>query len=223
MRKIFAAIILMGMFSSVTWGAGSDDIYVRKDVYQSDMRNINDKLDTILLELREQRKDINALSERVAVLSERIETVYTSLSERSDGLEKSLNKKIDGLEKSLNEKIDGLEKSLNERIDGVEKSLNERIDGVEKSLNKKIDGVEKSLTEKIDGVDKRLSARMDDLRNGFYLVLTLISVIIALPFVRKWYDEHKELRKPALTLEDVKKLIEENNTMLLGKIQGGIR
>ena len=152
-------LILVLVLSSVSCGATSDDVYVRKDVYQSDMRRLDEKLDQILVELKEQRKDINELAKTVSTLSERIE------------------------------------------------------------------GVNKSLTEKIDDVDKKLSARIDDLRNGIYLISTLITVIIALPFVKKWYEEHKAA-KTKLTLEEVKvliaKAIEENNVMLFTKIQGGM-
>ena len=157
------------------------DIYVRRDVYQSDMRNINEKLDTILSELKAQREDINKLTQAVAVLSE--------------------------------------------RIDGVNKSLNEKIDGVEQKLGNKIDAVEQKLNEKIDAVDKRLSVRMDDLRNGLYLVIALFATIMLLPFVKNWYEERikqkVEAFKPSFTLDDVKKLIEENNAMLLSRLQGG--
>lgn len=173
MKKIFAALILMCLlftFSGVAAAEDAADIYVRKDVYQSDMKNINEKLDSILSELRIQREDINKLTQSVIVLSE-------------------------------------------------------RIDNVNKSLNDKIDAVDKRLGEKIDGVDKKLSARMDDLRNGLYLVLTLIVAIISLPFVRNWYEERAkqktEARNPLFTLDDVKRLIEENNAMLLSKLQGG--
>ena len=113
---------------------------------------------------------------------------------------------------------------------GAVSTLSEQIESVNKSLSEKIDGVSKTLTEKIDGVDKKLSIRMDDLRNGIYLVLTLIALVVSLPFIRKWYDDYAkqraDARKPAFTLEDVQilmeRLIAENNVMLLNKIQGGM-
>ena len=82
------------------------------------------------------------------------------------------------------------------------------------------------MGEKIDAVDKKLSVRMDDLRNGLYLILTLIAIVVSLPLVKNWYEERAkrkaELRVPSITLQDVKNLIEENNAMLLRKIQGGV-
>ena len=172
-----------------------DEVYVRKDAYQSDMRNINNKLDNILVEIKNlhedvkvQRNDINELKKDVASLSER---------------------------------IDGVNKTLSDKIDGVNKTLSEKIDGVDKRLSEKIDGVNNSLSEKIDGT----STRVDDLRNGLYLAFTLVTVVASLPFLKKWYEEHAqqklEAMKASFTLEDVKKLIEENNAMLLTKIQGG--
>ena len=102
--------------------------------------------------------------------------------------------------------------------------------GAVSTLSERIESVNKSLNEKIESVDKKLSIRMDDLRNGIYLVLTLIALVVSLPFIRKWYDDYAkqraDARKPAFTLEDVQilmeRLIAENNVMLLNKIQGGM-
>ena len=86
---------------SCSYGAVSDDIYVRKDVFEVEMKNINSKLDNILNELASQRKEINTLTQSVAVLSERVDGNFVTLSERIDGNFATLSGRIDGLEKRI--------------------------------------------------------------------------------------------------------------------------
>ena len=171
MKKIFSvAVLILFLFSwvaeAVTPLSDIDDVYVRKDVYQSDMRNLNEKIDNLDRKLDSLISDVQKLAQSVAALSERIE-------------------------------------------------------GVNNSLSEKIDGVNNSLIEKIEGT----STRVDDLQSGLYLAFTLVTVVASLPFLKKWHDEHAAQKlaamKPAFTLDDVKKLIEENNAMLLSKLQGG--
>ena len=77
MKKIFLAVLFTALLSSASTGAVSDDVsvYVRKDVFDVEMKNINMKLDNILTELKEQRKEINELNQSLAVLSVRMNGV----------------------------------------------------------------------------------------------------------------------------------------------------
>ncbi|MBQ6968999.1 MAG: hypothetical protein IJP85_01580, partial [Synergistaceae bacterium] len=144
MRK-FAIVMLMLllMTAGASYGAVSDDmsVYVRKDVFEVYMQNINAKFDMIMEELKEQKRMIADLSDRVA-----------NLSGRLDGLDK-----------------------------------------------------------RMDSLDKRI----DDLRNGIYLWLVAIGLVVSWPklkeTVRKWANS-----TPSITLEDVKRLIEENNARTSG-------
>ena len=183
MKKFLLAVCLVSLLSSVSFAAVSDDIYVRQDVFDA-------KMEALFLRLHSE---------------------IANLGNKIDGDIKALNEKIDGVNKSLSEKIDGVSKSLTEKIDGVSKSLTEKIDGVNKSLTEKIDGVNNTLSGRIDSLDSRIS----DLRNGFYLVSVLFGILLGLPYYNRWQEERREKRKaaftPSFTLEDVKKLIEENN------------
>ena len=146
MKNVCALLImLLCLVGTVAYGAVSEDtnVYVRKDVFEVYMQNINTKLDMILEEqktqreeLKTQHKDINELARVVSVLSARI-----------------------------------------------------------------------------DGLDTRLG----DLRNDIYLGLVILGIIIALPMVQKIFQAHvdrREATKPSVTLEDVMRLIEENNALL---------
>ena len=121
------------------------------------------------------------------------------------------------MEALLNE-IRGDIKVLSERMDKNFAILSERIDALDAKLTNKIEAVDLKLSARIDGIDKRidgLDKRIDDLRNGFYLGLVIFGTLLGLPFFSKFYEEHKaKSREPSFTLEDVKRLIEENNIML---------
>ena len=83
MKKIFFAVILVVMFSSVSYGAISQDIYVRQDVFEMYMKHVDAKLDMIIEELKSQREDIKELREEVKDLSDRM----VRLEGRMDGLD----------------------------------------------------------------------------------------------------------------------------------------
>ena len=96
--------------------------------------------------------------------------------------------------------------NLSARVEGLDK----RIDG----LDKRMDGLDK----RIDGNYVALSSRIDDLRNGIYLWLVAIGLFVSWPKVKesaqKWVKP-----TPSITLEDVRRLIEENNAKIAGKPQ----
>ena len=108
MKKFILAIILGIAITASASAANSDDIYVRKDVFDVHMQNINQNLEKILSELQAQRNDINDLKKAVAVLSERTDRNFETLSARIDGVNHSLSNRIDG----VNSRIDDLRNGL---------------------------------------------------------------------------------------------------------------
>ena len=108
MKKFILAIILVLTFAVSAFAANSDDVYVRKDVFDVHMQNINQNLEKILSELQAQRNDINDLKKAVAVLSERTDRNFETLSARIDGVNHSLSNRIDG----VNSRIDDLRNGL---------------------------------------------------------------------------------------------------------------
>ena len=182
MRKISALILLLLLMTGVSYGAVSEDVYVRKDVFEAKMEAF---MGEIRLMNEQLRSDIRALETRIV------------------GVEQSLNSRIGGVEQSLNSQIGGVEQSLNSRIDGVEQSLNSRIGGEIRRVEAKQDGLE---------------ARMGDLRNDIYLGFVLLGIIIAWPRAREVLQKIGKTA-PSVTLEDVRRLIEENNVKLRGSSQ----
>ena len=123
-------------------------MYVRKDVFDVQMQNLNANMERILQKLDGLEVKVADLTQAVSVMSERIDRNFDTLSARVNGLD----------------------------------------------------------------------ARIDDMKQYIYWVLVLLGVVILLPSVQKFL-EWRDTRKPLITLEDVKRLIEENNAKLQGKPQ----
>ena len=102
-RKVILALMIVLSAVSMSSGAASEDmsVYVRKDVFEVHMQNINTNMEKILEELKAQRKDITELSRAVSVLSTRV-----------DGLEAKMDTRINGLERKLDVRIDDLRNGL---------------------------------------------------------------------------------------------------------------
>ena len=125
---------------------------------------------------------------------------------------------FDAKMEALVNEIRGDIKVLSERMDKNFAILSERIDALDVKLTNKIDAVDSKLSARIDGIDKRideLDKRIDDLRNGFYVGIVVFGTLLGLPIFNKLYSERKSQKeKSSFTLEDVKRLIEENNMIL---------
>ncbi len=84
------------------------------------------------------------------------------------------------------------------------------------SLLKRIDNNYNNLSERIDNHYHNLD------RNGMYLLLVVLGIIVSLPIVQKMLQSHeakKESKHQFVTLEDVKRLIAENNAELRRSLQ----
>ena len=104
MKKFIIALIVTLVFTAPSFAVSSDDTYVRKDVFDLHMLNINQNLERILSELQSQRNeinsmrnDINELSKAVSVLSERTDRNFDILSARIEGT----NSRIDDLRNGM--------------------------------------------------------------------------------------------------------------------------
>ena len=207
MRKIFLVGIMLAVLCPCAYGAVSEDtsVYVRKDVFEVYMQNINSNFEKISARLDRIDSNLMDITKTLATLSERLEGTKAELSEKIDGVDKKLSARIDSVEQKLTEKIDGVDKKLSARIDSVEQKLTEKIDGVDKKLSARIDGLEQNLSARIDG----LEARMADFHNYFYWIIVLLGIILVLPMVQKffqWREGRKETSKQSLTIEDVEKV-----------------
>lgn len=196
MKKIIFAVMIVCVMCSGACAVSEDmSVYVRRDVFDAKMEMLFTRLEG------------------------KIDALDKKLSAQIDGLDK----KIDAVDKKLSEKIDGVDKKLSAQIDGVDKKLSAQIDG----LDKKIDGVDKKLSARIDGVEQKLSAqingldkRVEDTHNFLYLILVFFGAIFLMPFVSRFWELHMERRTPAVTLEDVQRIVTEAINANNAKIRG---
>ena len=95
-----------------------------------------------------------------------------------------------------------------QKLDSIESKVNDMSDRIT-GLTARVGGLDARLTE----TNQNLGSRIDDMKQYIYLVLVLLGIVIVLPSVQKFLD-WRDSRKPLITLEDVKRLIEENNAEL---------
>ena len=69
--------------------------------------------------------------------------------------------------------------------------------------------LEARIIGRLDGMEKRIDAT----NNFLYYLLVLLGALLILPSVNKWFEARKEAKK-YMTLEEVRRLIEENNAKL---------
>ena len=192
MKKVCVMVMLLVFaFGTAGYGAVSDDVYVRKDVFEAYMHRVDDKLDMILGLIREQREEHKA---QIAELKEEI--------------------------KGIREEHKAQIAELNEEIKGVREEHKAQITELreeQKALRKDIEALSNRVSE-LTGRVEGLDARLGDLRNDIYLGLVILGIIVGLPAVQKIFQSIAD-RKPSLTVEDVIRLIEENNIKLSGKTQ----
>lgn len=123
-KKFISALLIIFVFSSISYGASSDDIYVRKDVFDAKME-----------------------------------------------------------------------------------ALFNRLHGEIQALGNELKGEMKALGARMDALEKRMGS-LETIVTWIFALLSVVVAAIALtPLIR-------EFHKPKFTLEDVKKLIEENNAKL---------
>ena len=90
-KKIFLAFAIIFALCSCSFAAENienNDIYVRKDLFEAYMKNIDSKLDTIIKEQALMREDIKNIDSRLTKLETKVDGIYIALSNRIDGVEK---------------------------------------------------------------------------------------------------------------------------------------
>ena len=201
MKKVIAMLMLLSVMCCASYGAEAADseIYVRKEVFNAYMDSINSKFDTIMREMKqmreETREEIRGIKDELKVHSEEIKSLRQDFNKIASAL---------GV---LSERVDGNYATLSQKIDSNYATLSQKIDSNYATLSQKIDGNHLSLSKRMEG----LEARIGDAQHYIYVVIVLLGIIMAFPTVQK-FMEWRDSRKPSITLEDVKRLIEESKS-----------
>ena len=156
MKKFFAALIFVLLMSSVIYGAETEDIYVRKDVFEARMDRMEALIEKAVMEMKaENEKFRNEIRGEISVFKDEIGTKLQNVLDEINNLKTEI----------------------------------------------------RVLEIRVSELDHRISI----IETIVYWIFAIVSVMLAslalTPIVR-------EFRRPQITLEDVKKLIEENNARL---------
>ncbi|MBR2208153.1 MAG: hypothetical protein IJ859_05010 [Synergistaceae bacterium] len=95
MRQIFLAFMIFIASCSCSFGAENEDVYVRKDLFEAYMKNIDSKFDKVF----EQLNKIDSKLENIDARLAGIETRVSKLETKVDGVYVALSNRIDGVEK----------------------------------------------------------------------------------------------------------------------------
>ena len=125
--------------------------------------------------------------------------------------QQSINSKLNMILEQMKVQREEQKEQINE-LRGEMKELREELKAQRKDINE-LARVVSVLSTRIDGLD----ARMGDQQNYIYLVLVILGIIVALPTVQKMLQARTD--RSWATLEDVMRLIEENNSKTSGKVQ----
>ena len=88
------------------------------------------------------------------------------------------------------------------------------------ALDKRITDSETHTSNRIEDLKQNTNNRLDDLRTVIYWGLSIIGLLVAFAIFAPSFGEFlRNVRKPAVTLDDMKRLIEENNVALRNSIQ----
>ena len=128
----------------------------------------------------------------------------------------SINSKFDAIMREMKQ----MREEMREEIKGIKeelKSQREEIKQVREEMNKEIKSLRQDISNiaaSVAALSQRvhdIDARIGDTQNFLYLLIVMLGILMALPMVQKFLEWNAS-RKPSITLEDVKRLIEESKS-----------
>lgn len=185
MKKVCISLLVLLVLGSACYGAVSEDIYVRKDVFEANMLGINTKLDILIEQMKEFKAEMKAQREEHNAQMKELREEMKELRTEMKAQREEHNSQIEALRHDIAE-LTRVVSVLSTRVDAIDK----RMDGMEARIG--------NLKNDFDG----------RLRNGIYLWLVIFGIVLGMPAVQKMFQSITE-RKPSLTVEDVKRLIDE--------------
>ncbi len=193
MKKFMMMIMFVLVMFGVSYGAETADseIYVRKEVFNAHMDSINSKFDIMMGEMKQIREEMKQMREE---MREEIMGIKEDMKQMREETKAEIS--------SIKEEL----KAQREEIKQVREEMQKEI----KSLRQDISNIAASvavLSQRVKDVD----ARIGDTQNFLYLLIVMLGILMALPMVQKFLEWNAS-RKPSITLEDVKRLIEESKS-----------
>ncbi len=196
MKKIFVSLALIALIClspGLSFGAESE--YVRKDVFEAYMQSINTKFDRILSE-------ISGIKTEMANMKRDNANLRTEVKSEIANLRGELKAEIANLRSELKAEIAEIKTELKTQRNDIT-SLTQTV----ATLAEQVRGLNNSLAQHIRESENRIT----DIRNDIYLGLVVLGVIFSIPNIKEFFNnrEVKKAKSQTITLEDVKRLIDE--------------
>ena len=185
----------------------SQDVYVRKDVYEADQR-------ALIAEIKLMHNDL------LQKIDEKFDTFKKEVDKKFDTFKKEIDEKFDGVNQrfdNVDQRFEGVDQrfeGINQRFEGVNQKfdgMNQRFEG----MNQRFDRLERKvevLTARVDSLDSRITDTQNFMMIGFALIGFLVAFAVFVQPLAKFF---KNWFKPAVTLEQIEELINaklENRT-----------
>ena len=117
MKKVFLALVLVILLSGSALGVSSDDVYLRKDVFDA-------KMDAFMAEIRLGNEQLRReMNDRFNVLDRKIDGVKSELHEEIQSVKTELHEEIQSVKTELHEEIQSVKTELHEEIQSVKTEL----------------------------------------------------------------------------------------------------
>ena len=197
MKKFMVMLMILAVMCASSYGAETADteIYVRKEVFNAYMDSINSKFDAIMREMKQMREEtkaeINSLREDMKQMREETKAEINGLREDMKQMREETKTEINSIKEEL--------KAQREEMNAEIKSLRQDMSDIARAVA--------VLSQRVYGLESRIG----DTQNYLYLLIVMLGIIMALPMVQKFL-EWRDSRRPSITLEDVKRLIEESKS-----------
>ena len=201
----------------------SDDIYVRKDVYEADQRAIIAELQRGNAELLRviEKNNSELLLKLEQYRNESKAEIEQFKGELSDKLEQYRNESKAELQQFKGE-VNGRFDDMNNKINVV----NGRIDQFRGDVNSRFDKLEARVVaheEKMEYLGTALNDRISDTHTyiawGFTILGIVVAIAVVLLPVLKLFKAIKEIFKPSVTVEKMREIAREEIAKVLPQVR----
>ena len=177
MKKFFWVVFFIMFLLGSAYGASSDDVYLRKDVFDA-------KMDAFMSEIRLMNMD----------LRREMDKRFNALDKKIDDVKIELHQEIQNVKAELQQEIQSVKTELHQEIQNVKAELQQEI----QKLSSKIDVLEERFTERVEGLKTAVY---------WLLALTAIFVASGLIPSLSEYLKGLLKQKPSITPEDIEILV----------------
>ena len=197
MKRFMMTVMFVLVTFGVSYGAETADseIYVRKEVFNAHMDSINSKFDIMMGEMKLIREEMKQMREEMREEIRGIKEDMKQMREETKAEISSIREEMKQMREETKAEINGIRQEMNKEI----KSLRQDISNIAASVA--------ALSQRVHDID----ARIGDTQNFLYLLIVMLGILMALPMVQKFLEWNAS-RRPSITLEDVKRLIEESKS-----------